>query len=375
MYLSSLLSGLMFFAPIWALYVQQNLVTIQNVAFIISLQAIVGVIFELPTGAIGDIFGRKKTIVLGSFIFFISTITLYFSNAFYLFVIYAILSTLGSSLLNGTDSALIYDTLKEEGREQYYKKVNGTLQALWPLGATFASIIGGYLAQSSMSFPILITLIPLGISFILLLSLKEPKYKKAEHNDILLHLREAQAEIRGNRQILILLCSVFLLYGFGESLHILKPIFFDFKGMPLSYFGYVFALMFAGSSIGHYFSHETSEKLGDKKALIFAVFSFVLCLILATLTTELLSMFFLILSSIPFGIRNPIISHLINEQVSSNKRATILSANNVAEQLGKMACAPFVGYIADIFDINTAFLLSSIFMIPAILLILFFNKR
>jgi MFS family permease len=183
MYLSDFLFGLMFFAPIWALYVQQNLFTVQNVAVIISIQAIAGVIFELPTGAIGDLFGRRKTIVVGSFLFLFSVVVLYFANTLYLFVIYAFLSALGSSLINGTNSALIYDTLKEENKEQYYKKVNGTLQALWPLGATIASIFGGYLAQTSLSLSVLITLIPFSISFSLLLFLKEPKYKKSEHKN------------------------------------------------------------------------------------------------------------------------------------------------------------------------------------------------
>ncbi len=375
MYLSEFLVGLMFFAPIWALYVQQNLFTIQNVAIILSIQAIAGVFFELPTGAIGDLFGRRKTIVLGSFIFLLSTIALYFAKNLPIFIIYAILSALGGALVNGTNSALIYDTLKQEKKEKYYKKVNGTLQALWPLGATIASIFGGYLAQRSLSLPILITLIPLSVSLILLLFLKEPKYKKAKHNDVLLHVREAYAEIMNNRQILLLLCSVFLLYGFGESIHNLKPIFFNFKAIPLEYFGYIFALMFGGASLGHYFSYEVSEKLKDKPALIIAVFSFVLCLILATLTTGWISIGFLILSSVPFGIRNPIISHLINEQVRSNKRATILSANSLAQQLGIMACAPVIGYLADIFDINTAFMLTSILMIPAIFLVLFVREK
>jgi predicted MFS family arabinose efflux permease len=80
-------------------------------------------------------------------------------------------------------------------------------------------------------------------------------------------------------------------------------------------------------------------------------------------------------TKLTFGIRNPIISHLINEQVSSNKRATILSANSLACQFGQMACAPVIGYFADVFDINTAFMLSSLLMIPAILLVLLVRKK
>jgi len=166
-YASSFLSGLLFFLPIWALYLQKSLFTVENVALIISIQAIATVLFEFPTGAVGDLFGRKRTILLGTLITFFSVIFLYIGGNIWMFIFYAILSSLGAALVTGTDGALIYDTLKVEKKEKYYKKILGTIGVLWPLGAAIASVVGGYLAQNSLSFPILITLVPLGLVVLL----------------------------------------------------------------------------------------------------------------------------------------------------------------------------------------------------------------
>ena len=60
MYASTFISGMLFFLPILALYFEKNLFTITNVALIFSIEAIAVTLLEVPTGAIADLFGRKK---------------------------------------------------------------------------------------------------------------------------------------------------------------------------------------------------------------------------------------------------------------------------------------------------------------------------
>ena len=52
-----------------------------------------------------------------------------------MFILFAIFNSFAHSLTSGADSALIYDTLKNERKEKYYKKVFGNYSALWPFGA------------------------------------------------------------------------------------------------------------------------------------------------------------------------------------------------------------------------------------------------
>ena len=105
-------------------------------------------------------------------------ILLYIGGNIVFFILFAIFTSISKSLVSGTDTSLIFDTLKNENKEYSYKKIGGIYYTLWPFGASIGSIIGGYLATVSLSFPILITFIPVLISTILTFFLKEPYYKK-----------------------------------------------------------------------------------------------------------------------------------------------------------------------------------------------------
>ncbi len=375
MYLIDFLFGLTFFLPVWALYVQESLFTITNVAIIIAIQSVAAVLFEVPTGAVGDLFGRRKTIILGALVYLLSIVFLYLGGNMLMFILYAILSALGGALVSGTDSALIYDSLKENKQEQNYKKVIGTFHAIWPFGAVIGSIVGSYLAASSLSLPVIITFIPSGLACALTFLLKEPSYEKEAHKNILRHMIHAFVDIAKNKQILLLFIISFIVYGTGESIHLLKPIFFEFKEIPLVYFGYIFGVTFSLSSIGHYFSHDVSERIGNKMTLVLSVASNAVLILIATFTLGLASALFLVLPSISFGLRNPVTSHLLNLEVSSNKRATILSAHSLMQQLGKVVFAPFIGYFADVYTINTAFMISAIMMFIPLLFLVFLKER
>jgi len=67
-YASLIAGGMLFFLPILALYFEETLFTVTNVALIFAVEAIAMVIFEVPTGAIADLFGRKRTLVLANLV-------------------------------------------------------------------------------------------------------------------------------------------------------------------------------------------------------------------------------------------------------------------------------------------------------------------
>lgn len=248
MYFRHFLMGLVFFLPIIALYLEKDLFSITNVALIFAIGAISLTIFEIPTGAIADLFGRKKTLLLSNIILLISLIFLYIGGNMFMFVLYAVISAFANALYSGTESAIIYDTLKEKKKEKYYKKIIGKYSALWPIGAIVGSLIGGYLASISLSFPVLFTFIPQLIALILVFFLKEPKYEKETHKNIIKHMFESSKIIIKNNQLIILLVGGFIIWGFSESMHRLNSLFLQFKDIPIIYFGYVSAFIFGFSA-------------------------------------------------------------------------------------------------------------------------------
>lgn len=375
MYALTIFGGLFFFLPVLALYFEKSLFTATNVAIVYAVEAFANVIFEIPTGSISDLFGRRNTIIISNLIVLLALIFLFIGGSMTMFVLYAITNALARSLSSGTDSAIIYDTLKEEGRENSYKKIIGTYMALWPLGASLGAIIGGYIAKYSLQATVSASFIPIVIIFILSFFLKEPLYEKEQQKNILRHMFRTSKTVISNKQILLLLLASFVMLAFGEIVHLISPLFFKFKEIPIEYFGWIGAFGSAFSSLGHYLSHNISERFGNKLTLIIATLLSPIVTLLATISPGILVIIIWSISGLFFGIKNPIISHLINIEVDSGKRATIMSINSFMGQLGVAIMAPLIGYWADLYSIQTAVQLSSGFLLVVPIILIFIKDK
>jgi len=399
-WLFKFLKGFMFFLPIYALYLQQELFTVFNVSLIISIGALSVVIFEVPSGSIADLFGRKKTLILSSILAIIALVFLAMGGDIIFFIIYAIINALSESLISGTDVAMMFDTLKAnssskkiaraiaevspkrllkwipEGiRNPTFKKAIGINNSMWPLGASIGAIIGGILASYSLRLPVLVTIIPFMFAMLVTLFLIEPPYEKEKHKDIFLHMFKSTKLILGNKQVLILMLTGLLFHSFGEVSHQLKPIFFAFKGISVEYFGLFFAATFAFSFIGALLSQKVSDKFGNKNALIMTVILSATIGLLATLVFGLTAGVLIALTSIFWAIRWPIVTYLLNLEVSSKNRATVLSLGNFSNSLGLAVAAPFFGYLVDVFNINIVYQLTEGLALLTIFLLLFIKDK
>jgi MFS family permease len=363
--------GFSFFIPIIALYLNQYL-DVQHVALLFSVEAIMLVLFEVPTGAIADLFGRKRTLILAEFSAMIAIFFLFFGRGWWFFVLFAVFNSLGRSLISGSDTAIIYDTLKEQGKEKQFKKIIGIYRALWPLGAMLGAIIAGYLANISLKLAVGATIVPYVIALIIKLFLVEPKYEKEKHKNVFLHMLRSSKMIIHSKQIFLIMLGGLLIYAFSETIHRMGSLFFEFKALPLIYFGYAAAALFGLSSLGAFSSHAISEKFGNKFTIVVSVIATPILIILSTFFSKFIAVILFILPSVFWGIRNPVMILMLNSEVESKKRATVLSLQNFMSHLGVAIFAPILGLIALGYDINIGFRVAGIcmFIAPAIFMLL-----
>lgn len=117
---------------------QINLV---NVAFYTTL-----FVFEIPTGAFADIFGRKTSVVLAGVFSAAGTLMYYLASGFWGFAAAESLLAIGSTFLSGAFTAWAIDRLRHFGHETDLKKLfvreNQVVQVVGILGGLFGSWIG-----------------------------------------------------------------------------------------------------------------------------------------------------------------------------------------------------------------------------------------
>jgi len=373
MFIFLFLRGSKFFLPFLALYFEQTLFTVSNATIIMSVMSFSTMLFEIPSGAVSDLFGRKNTLILSTFIHFLAIIALYIGGNLYVFLIFAVLAGLSTSLVSGTDVSLIHDELETLGKTHLFKKVLGNYFGLWPFGAIFSSIMGGFLVKTSLQLTIVASLIPIVISFIVLFFLKEPNVEKEQHSNVLKHSLASLKIIAHSKQLILIIVAGIIGFSFGFSLYQLLPIYLNFKEIPIQYFSWISAATFLSAAAGSYFSNFFSSRLGNKVTLVLTILSAAILYLGATFIESPYAVILFVIGFGFFRLKKPLINHFINLEASTKNRATISSIASFGDRLGLTLSMLLLGYVADLHNINTAYMLSASLLLLAPLLYAFIS--
>lgn len=176
--LTQFLHSLIFTIPIWIAYYQGFLNPVQ-IATIVGFQYALQVVMELPSGALADILGRKKSLAFGFGLGAASLLLFPLATDFWHFLALAALGGASDSFRSGSEEALIYDTHKQEnsdGFEKLYSHGNLIYQA----GLIIGTLTGGFLYQVHIFLPYILYGVSLVIGMIASLFYIEPKIDSAK---------------------------------------------------------------------------------------------------------------------------------------------------------------------------------------------------
>lgn len=152
---SQFLTSIIFSIPIWIVYYRQY-ISIEQLSFLVSLQYIVQLVLELPTGAIADMIGRKKTIFLSYVLLAVSDLFIVFSANFSSLLVATITAGISEALLSGSLEALMYDSTKQENREKDFGKLLSVNSFWFQIGLGLGALTGGAIYQIDMRLPFLL---------------------------------------------------------------------------------------------------------------------------------------------------------------------------------------------------------------------------
>ncbi len=317
-------------------------------------------ILEVPTGTIADFFGRKISIAASGIVGAIAAIVYVSAPNFYVFLLAEFLWALGAALLSGADTALIYDTLKQEKREKESKKILSRYESFGLAGILVAAPIGSVLAANfGVVAPMAATAIPFLLAALMILTVPEPKIfrivKKENYGKI---LREGFLFF-AKHKILKLFALDVAVVGMAGYLMIwlFQPLLKE-AGVPIFWYGFVQAAFVLGEIFVLNKIHAIENLFGGKKKFLFgsAVLigaGFLLAAATKFVPAVLLSI--MLVCSLALT-RNPIISSYANKYIPTAKRATVLSAMSMARRITVAVSQLAVGFIVDAFSLNAALL-------------------
>lgn len=356
---------------VWVL-IWRNYLSWEQIALVTSSGVLVSLLLELPSGALADLIGRKKTVLLGRLIGVSGFIVYSFANSLPLFILGNILYHANWAFESGALSALLFDSLKENGKEkEHYQKTESNAFFYATLGMAAASVLGGYLFKIDIHAPYIMSAGVAVLAFISALWLEEPTIDSEKFSvksylkqnwDGLLHIFKHPL-IRSISIFSILINFV----AYAGLWYLYEPRLAE-AGFPAAWLGWLVAGTYIMRAIGTKLIPYVM-KLGDKKIPMALALMQMFGSFLSFFETKAGAISSVYTRKFSDGFRTPILNRLQNEQIESKYRATSLSAISMFENIFVSAAGPFIGLAMGKFSVATTLgvmgFVGLIFVLPA----------
>jgi MFS family permease len=341
-------------APVLILFYASNGLNSTQIFTIQALFHLAVLTLEVPSGYLADVIGRKRTLAAGALFFPLGFAVYAAGRSFAAFVLAELLLAVSVSMRSGCDSALLFDSLKQLGREDEYKRMEGRAALFGRAGTAVSALAGGWLASAFLRLPFIVNVGTALVMPALTVSLEEPR-REARRSaspalDILRICRHClrEAHIRP----LVLLCGLIM----AAHVTALWAYFLLYRdlGIAVSWFGVLFAVYQLAGAAGSGLAHAASARLGGRTVLAIALLS-PLFLIALGLVPSLFLLALVPANAFLWNLAYPVLLERLNLAVGSDVRATVLSLASMAGSVMFIVLAPLFGFIVDAASLAAAF--------------------
>ena len=359
----------MLFMPIVVPFYESNGLSMKDIMVLQAVYSVAIVILEIPSGYLADVIGRKKTLIIGAVFGVLGFTTYSLSFGFWGFLIAEIILGIGQSCVSGADSAMLYDSLKENNREKDYTRYEGRITSLGNLAEALAGIMGGVLAGITLRMPYIAQSFVAFIALPAALSLREPARSaplvKAGLREILDIAHFALFRDRPLRRNILFSaitgCATLTMAWFAQP-------FFEYSLIDIAWFGILWTSLNLTVAVTSYTAHRTEKWLGQKTSILAISLLIPLGFLALSRFHTPWGLVILYLFYLVRGYATPVLKDYINRITASHIRATVLSVRNFIIRLLFALSGPLIGWVKDVYTLPAALgLAGGIFLVFALM--------
>jgi MFS family permease len=330
-------------------------------------------LLEIPTGLIGDIKGRKYSVLLGYFFLILGPVVYGSYPHILIFIVGELLFAIGKAFFSGAHESLVYDICKETNSEDDYSKIWVTNSNLKFIGMMSTGLIAGFLVKNfELNQLVQLTAVVHAMSFIIILFVKEPKYRSEKEliPDYKEVFRSAFKNLKDNISLRRIAVYVSLIYWTSYFVLWFYQVVLLNIGIKLENFGLFRILLLVGELILGFVLASILDKSKSKR--MWSVISALLVasgfMVVAFFENVPGVVAFIIISGgIGMNIRN-VFSKSINIHIKSENRSTTLSAISMIRTLTLAGLNPLIGWLSDLNLTVTFLILGGILILTAVFL-------
>lgn len=352
--------GFLLIMPIIVLFFQENGLSMRDIFIVEAAFSVAIILFEIPSGYFADKLGKRFALLIGAVLTFVSYIMYSMATGFWPIFGAEVVMGIGYAFVSGADSALLYDSLVEMGEADTYKKREGRMLSVTTFAEAVASIFGGLLAAGALRAPVIAQACIVFFLIPLAYTLVEPRARASSEESKLWSMRRTVAYVLKHNAPLRWLIIYASTTGTAMfALVWLRQPYLDLAGVPIEYFGYIWAALMLTVSVSSLFASAVERRLGRRLSLVLLMVlaipgSFILS---AGISVWLIPAMFI--PAIGRGFAGPIIKDYVQAHAVPEVRATILSIQGFFFRGMFVIVGPIIGWMVDVYSLQTALFLSS----------------
>ncbi len=362
--------------PIIVLFYEDHGLGLQDVFILKSVYSVAAVTLEIPSGYLADVWGRKKCLITGCILFFLGYLCYSLTGSFMAFLCAEVLLGIGQTLVNGADSALLYDTTVAYKQEQLYLRYEGRITMIGNFAEAVAGIIGGLLAAYSLRMPFYGQTLIAAIGIPAAIALREVNATRQIQNPIGEIRRIIKYSLVTNKR----LCYNIMYSGIIGAATLTMAWFVQpvlmYLDTPVSWYGVIWTVLNLTVGLSALCSDRIDRILGFKRMSIFILLFIVGGYAALAFNLSYAGLAVLLVFYVVRGFATPILKGYINQMTFSEMRATVLSIRNFVIRLMFAVMAPFIGWLNDAYSLKTALLITGLIIcIPGTLFMILQNSK
>lgn len=358
-YTSDFFSGLRITDAVWVALLAARGFSLWEIGLAESVYHIVSLFCEVPSGMAADLLGRRKTLLSGGVLTVTCNLLMAFAPNLFTICLAMGLNALAMTMFSGTFTALVYDSLKTEGREDEYIQVSANssqismlanaIGSLASLLKRFLGFAGFYLLSAAFE----------GVSTAALALMEEPIVTKAQASRGKQTLRALPEQfrqlVRDSLHVLHTCPMAGKLIASSALISVPSYLTKMFLQQRLIELGWPTELLFlplllgglacvAGTEIGRRVRCRSMRRLYTACALLCGVGT--LLVGAAPAWGGILGMMLV------QGVLEVYLLHesqKLNDAIPSDQRATLISVDGMAYSLLMIPASPLVGAVGDAF--------------------------
>lgn len=368
-------SSAAFTLPIWVIFNTQILGLSNTQAFILgALPYTIGALFEVPSGAWADKYGRSKIFRVGLVMFMLSVLSYVLFKNFYVLFLLQILGAIGYAMQSGGLEAIVHDSTPRKNKNSVYRSIYGKNQAIMYISRVVTTLFGGALYAFNPKSPFLFTFTFAAIALCISFFLQDRRLETPTSLSTTRHIKETLALLLRVKNMALLLLVLCLYILVSEAMFSLYQPYFATLDIPISNFGILFAIISVFSAVGSLSAARIMHKFSNFRIITTMMLSVVFTILFMLLRVPVISYIIIIPSAIAFGYISILLTTTAQQAVSSRYQATAASIASLLYTCVFSIAAIFVGLSIDLTSVHaTNYIIA--FLSVASLLVLYIQRK